>query len=125
MKRLGISIVLICLFIGGVSAQQINPQEEILPPQHETAPQQKEGREKLSEIELPDLVQQAFDQSEYQGMSITEVYRLSGNALDDIIATTQGPKPEVLYEIHVASANHITRVYITEEGTFYDVAKKV
>lgn len=124
MKRLYISTILSCLMIAGASAQEINPQQDI-PPRHETTPQQQEGREKLTEIELPDLVQKAFDQSEYQGMSITEVYRLSDDALDDIIATTQGPKPDVLYEIHVASANHIAVVYITEEGTFYDTAKKV
>lgn len=124
MKSLSVFVLLAGLLMGNAWAQEADPTEEqIQPPRQETTPQ--EGRKKLSEMDLPEAVRQAFDESEYQGMSITGVYRLSEKALEDVINVTQGPKPDMLYEIHVASASQIDIIYFTRDGTMYDVAKKV
>lgn len=123
MKSLSVSILLIFLMLN-IQAQEIDPlDEQVLPPVQEASPQ--EGRKKLSEIGLPEVVRQAFSESEYQGMAITKVFELRDEALDDIFNITQGPKPNMLYEIHVANANRIDIIYFTRDGTRYDVAKKV
>lgn len=123
MKNLYIFILLGCFILSGVQAQETEPQDELLPPRYETTPQ--EGKKKLSEMDLPEAVRQAFSESEYQGMAIIGVYQLSEEALDDIINVTQGPKPHMLYEIHVASGTRIDIIYFTRDGTMYEVAKKV
>jgi hypothetical protein len=124
MKSLSILLLLICVIMGGIQAQETDPQqEEILPPRHEANPQ--EGRKKLTELELPQVVRQAFSESEYQGMAIIGVYELSDGALNELIDATRGPKPDRLYEIHVANDTHVAFIYFTRDGTLYEVTKKV
>lgn len=124
MKSLSVFLLLICVIVGGIQAQETDPQEEeILPPRHEANPQ--EGRKKLTEMELPQVVKEAFSESEYQGMAIIGVYELRDEALDDLMNVTGGPKPDMLYEIQVANDTHVAVIYFTRDGTLYEVAKKV
>ncbi|MEK6480185.1 hypothetical protein WJR50_21770 [Catalinimonas sp. 4WD22] len=118
MKLLLIVILLSCFGMSICHAQDTDPQEE------QIFPQQADGREKVPEMDLPEQVRDAFYASEYQGMSITKAYRLTGNALDDVLNLSEGPKPNVLYELRVANENHIDIIYYTPEGIRYDAAQK-
>lgn len=127
MKKICISLALAIATIGIAEAQEGVPAEEqILTPQKETTTQQKEGRKRITETDLPQLVQEALQQGEFQGMSITEAYELAGEALDEIPTTTQDPKPELLYELQVvdAATGSMAIVYFTQEGILYEVVRK-
>lgn len=112
-------------------------QEEQLP-QQEQYPQEQQQQstmqnqtiqgqniQRLDTTALPQEVEQALNESEYQGASIENVYKLSGEALDvlmDLNAYEIYPGqagPETLYMIRVMKEDKPSILYLTEEGEMY------
>ncbi len=127
MKRI-FTLAFVLAIFWSARAQEGVPQEEPeVTPQEELPVEPQAGRKKLSEEEIPQLIMEAFYQSKYQGMTLTEAYELKGAALEDIPTTTQDPKPEVLYELQVTDtkSGSFAILYFTQEGTLYDIARKV
>lgn len=128
MKKIIISAALVLATIWCSHAQEALPQEEqILTPQeeNETAVYNPEGRQIISESDVPSAIQDAFAKSEFHGMSIIEVYELTGEALDEIPTLRQEPKPNKLYELVVEDSSRSAILYFTEDGELYDSVEKV
>lgn len=106
-------------------AQEAIPQEEEITQQEETMARNSEGRQMINEMNVPSAVQEGFTNSEFHGMSIVEVYELSGEALEEIPTLSQEPKPERLYELVVEDSSRSAILYFTEEGKLYDFVEKV
>ena len=83
-------------------------------------------REKIDVRELPQAVQQGFNQSEYGNMKIIEAYVLSAEEAKKILDGTRDEKIVVekplLYELKVERGDHSAVLYFTEKGELYNVA---
>ncbi|WPP49990.1 hypothetical protein [Catalinimonas niigatensis] len=86
---------------------------------------QGQSIERLDTAALPQEVEQALSESDYQGASIENAYKLSGEAIDvlmDLNAYEIYPGqvgPETLYMIRVMKEDKPSILYLTEEGEMY------
>lgn len=124
MKKIIISVVMVIAAVWCTQAQEAIPQEEQII-QEETMAQNPEGRQMINDMDIPSAVQEGFVNSEFKGMSIVEVYELTGEALDEIPTLIQEPKPDKLYEVVVEDSSRSAILYFTEDGKLYDSIERV
>jgi hypothetical protein len=105
--------------------QEQQQQQEQYSQQQDTTQIEGETVQKLDTTQLPQEVTQALNESEYQGASIENAYKLSGDAIDvlmdlnayEIYAGDVGP--ETLYMLRVMHEDKPAIIYLTEEGEVY------
>lgn len=121
MKRFAILV-----FILGISLAPVFAQDMILP-EIVTNPESiaNAERQEIDHSQLPSSVVRALDEGTYEGMTISEVFVLHGNALKYATARRTDLIPHLLYELQLWNGEQFSVVYFTEHGEVYEADRSV
>ncbi|MGB3849606.1 MAG: hypothetical protein WA958_06525 [Tunicatimonas sp.] len=82
-------------------------------------------RQEIDHSQLPSPVVRALDEGTYEGMDITEVFVLQGDALKYATAQRTDLIPRMLYELRLWDGEQLSVVYFTEQGEVYEADRRV
>jgi hypothetical protein len=82
-------------------------------------------RQEIDRLQLPSTVVRALDEGTYEGMDITEVFVLQGDALKYATARRTDLIPRLLYELRLWDGKQFSVVYFTEQGELYEADRRV